>query len=323
MSNLTYMEDDAFINLDDKVVEVDQVTSILQMVWRITSQILKLVICCCSAGACVFLIYIISKFNKLRRSQNIFVLHYAIAYSIDMLVLPLLVLINDFTIGSWSGTIRWELMCLLYVINGSSYILVFVFGATIGIYWFIETVKTTWFQNLTNFKIYFIVAIYLICIIKFLIFSVECFFETISTSTILIVTYSTLLVVIIIINIAVKRVELNQDQLKSKYLLTISTYITCSYLPLLASSFLLNFDVPDPVYYVLNFTYLLTECFAFSGIIVVTYLLGENNKYFKTAYNRVFKRSVKSYDGSMLNDDSEEAEEVEDQVSESVNTGVA
>jgi hypothetical protein len=116
MSNLTYMEDDAFINLDDKVVEVDQVTSILQMVWRITSQILKLVICCCSAGVSVFLIYIISKFNKLRRSQNIFVLHYAIAYSIDMLVLPLLVLINDFTIGSWSGSIRWELMCLLYVI---------------------------------------------------------------------------------------------------------------------------------------------------------------------------------------------------------------
>jgi hypothetical protein len=35
------MEDDAFINLDDKVVEMDQVTSILRMVWMITSQILK------------------------------------------------------------------------------------------------------------------------------------------------------------------------------------------------------------------------------------------------------------------------------------------
>jgi hypothetical protein len=28
-------------------------------------------------------------------------------------------------------------------------------------------------------------------------------------------------------------------------------------------------------------------------------MLGEKNKYFKMAYNRVFKRSVKSYDGSM------------------------
>jgi hypothetical protein len=230
MSNFTYMEDAAFINLDDKIVEVDQVTSILQMVWRITSQILKLVICCCSAGASVFLIYIISKFNKLRRSNNIFVLHYAIANSINMLVLPLLVLINEIVRGM-SGWIRWELVCLLYAINGSSYILVFVFGATIGIYWFIETVKRTWFQNLTIFKICLIVAIYIICIIKLLTFSVECFFDTISTSTILVVTYSTLLVVIIIINIAVKSVELNQDQLKSKYLLTISTYITFSYLP--------------------------------------------------------------------------------------------
>jgi hypothetical protein len=226
---LTYMEDAAFINLDDKIVEVDQVTSIVQMVWRITSQILKLVICCSSAGASVFLIYIISKFNKLRRSNNIFVLHYAIANSIDILFLPLLILINEI-VGGMSGWIRWELVCLLYVINGSSYILVFVFGATIGIYWFIETVKRTWFQNLTIFKIYLIVAIYIICI-KLLTFSVECFFETISTSTILVVTYSTLLVVIIIINIAVKSVELNQDQLKSKYLLTISTYITFSYLP--------------------------------------------------------------------------------------------
>jgi hypothetical protein len=52
-------------------------------------------------------------------------------------------------------------------------------------------------------------------------------------------------------------------------------------------------------------------------------MLGEKKKYFKTAYNRVFKRSVKSYDGSMLNDDSEEAEEVEGQVSESLNSGVA
>jgi hypothetical protein len=81
--------------------------------------------------------------------------------------------------------------------------------------------------------------------------------------------------------------------------------------------------VPYIVYYILSVTYVLTECFAYSGIIVVTYLLGEKNKYFKTAYNRVFKRSVKSYDGSMLNDDSEEAEEVESQVSESLNSGVA
>jgi hypothetical protein len=72
-----------------------------------------------------------------------------------------------------------------------------------------------------------------------------------------------------------------------------------------------------------NVTYVLTEYFAYSGIIVVIYMLGEKNKYFKMAYNRVFKRSVKSYDGSMLNDDSEEAEEVEGQVSESLNSGVA
>jgi hypothetical protein len=107
MSNLTYMEDDAFINLDDKVVEMDQVTSILRMVWRITSQILKLVLCCSSAGASVFLIYIISKVNKLRRSNNIFVLHYAIANSIDILVLPLFVVINEI-VGGMSGWIRWE-----------------------------------------------------------------------------------------------------------------------------------------------------------------------------------------------------------------------
>jgi hypothetical protein len=312
MSNFTYVDDNAFDNLDaTEVSGSESVTSIIRTVWLVTSEIIKLLISCSSAGASIFLIYIISKFDNIRRSNHIIILHYAIACLVDMLLVPLLVFLNEVTMAhTW---MRWELICLLHIFNSSSCFLLLVFAASIGIYWFIENVKKTWVEKFTHFRIYFILTLYVIFFIKLLIFSTECFFYTVLTNIILVVVYCILLLIIIIINVGVKWMDLNEDQLNTKYLLTVSTYVTCSYLPLLTLSFMQHFEMPDVVDYVMGFAYYFAEYFAFSGIIVVTYLLGKKNEHFKEAYNKLFKRSAQRYDGNMLNDEWEEAAEAPNQ----------
>jgi hypothetical protein len=106
-------------------------------------------------------------------------------------------------------------------------------------------------------------------------------------------------------NIAVRRFELNEGQRKTKFQLTISTYIVCSYLPILALSIAKSFDLPDLVNDTVEYAYFFAECFAYSGIIVVAYLLGKRNKRFKTAYNKVCKSSATRDDENMFDDESE------------------
>jgi hypothetical protein len=305
MDSLADLEgEDIFDNLNaNDISETYSVTSIISTVWFVTSELIKLLISCCSAATSVFLICTISKFDSLRRSNHIFILHYAIGCLVDMLLLPLLVFVRE--VIALKGPILWEVICLLYTLTSSTCLLVFVFGASIGIYWFIESVTKARIQIFARSRIYFIVALYVICIIKLIILFTECFSDTELTATVIVVVYSILLLTLIIMNIAVRRFELNEGQRKTKFLLTISTYIVCSYLPILALSIAKSFYLPDLVNDTVGYAYFFAECFAYSGIIVVAYLLRKKNKRFKTAYNKVCKSSAARDDENMFDDESE------------------
>lgn len=283
------------------------VTSILEIIWSIASEIIKLVICFVSALASCFLIYIFFKFDKVKKKCNIFLLHYAITSLIDVLLVPLIKLVSEI---AFSGFARWEVFCVLFAINGSTNILVFWFGAAIGVYWFIENFQNSWIKNKRRFEIFTTIGIYIVCIIKLIVVTGECFVEeSLFTTTIIRIVYVIKVLLITGINIFVKRRGLSESQIKTRYELTISSYIIYSFFPLFVFSFCFSVNWSRKIIEFLLYIYSFAEYLAYSGTIVITYILLEKSKYFKVAYKSIFKRSVKHYDEEELNEESEEDEE--------------
>ncbi|EFA10584.1 uncharacterized protein LOC103314366 [Tribolium castaneum] len=303
--NETYTEDEIFGDLaTHEESSLPSTGSILQMLWNIIAEGTKLVICVLSAVSASFLIYIILKFEKVRKKCNIFLLHYAISSLIDVMLVPLVMLMSQF---AFSSTVGWEFFCFIYSINSSTNILVFVFGSMIGFYWFIQNFKNSWIKNQKKFELFATIFIYIVCSIKLAIVGGECFVEeSLHTSEILRGIFLILLLIITGINIVVKRKSLTDTQIKSKYELAVSSYIIYSFLPLFVIGFSFYFtwshDTIDFIFYF----YTLAEVLAFSGTPIITYILYQKSKHFRVAFNSIFKRSVKHYDEEELNEESEE-----------------
>ncbi|XP_063926640.1 uncharacterized protein LOC135140149 [Zophobas morio] len=307
MQNISFLEDETFGNLDP--TEFSHYVNVPGVLYVIV-EIAKLLICVGSAGASVFLVYVYLKFEKVRRKSSVFLLHYAIGCLIDMLLLPLMTLIIVFSTGSWSS--YWRVLCILDMLSSSTYILVFVFGTALGVFWFVENFRQHWIEKFPRFQLYFVIGCYVFCFIKLGVAAFDCMGPIgVHTSHLLIALYCSFMVVLIIINVLVRRTPLNENQRKTKYELDISNYVVFSYAPLLLCSYALyyNFFRYHSAFFIfVEFLLFSTEFLAYSCPIVVVYLLGRKNKYFKASYNVVFKKSARSYDEEDLNAEAESSD---------------
>ncbi|XP_044270504.1 uncharacterized protein LOC123015094 [Tribolium madens] len=301
--NDSFTEDEIFGDLEPHE-DSSPINSILEVIWNVVFEITKLVVCVSSAVAASFLIYIFLKFEKVRKKCNIFLLHYAISSLIDVMLVPLVMLLSQI---AFTGIFGWEVLCFIYSINSSTNILVFAFGAMIGFYWFIDNFHNSLIKNRKKFEIFTTILVYTVCSIKLAVVGGECFVEkSLYTSEILRITFFIIFLIIAGINIFVKRKTLTEIQVNTKYELTISSFLIFTYVPIFVLGFLFYFNLnPDWLNFVF-YVYNVTEIVAFSGTLIVTYILYQKSKHFRVACKSIFKRSLKNYDEEELDEESEE-----------------
>ncbi|KAJ3642376.1 hypothetical protein Zmor_025170 [Zophobas morio] len=294
MSNLTFLEDPAFDHT--QISQPVGMKSIIREIFFIIAEIINLFICACSAGASVFLVCVYLKFGTIRRKSSVFLLHYAMGCCVDLLLFPLAnVLANQLV----NEEAYWSLLCIVYTTSENTYILVFVFGTALGVYWFVEKFQRRWLRKVPRFRIWLTGICYVVFVVKVVVNVVQCLVTVwLGTSHVVVAICCSLMIVLIVVDVVVyKSRPLTKSQAKTKYQLDVSNYVVFSYVPLLLCSYIqFAFRIHNMFALFLDVLFRFAQFLAHSGPIVVVYWLGQNNKYFKAAYGSLFKRSTTRYD---------------------------
>lgn len=311
-----YLEDNIFDDFNSTEYQNSFGTSVwsLSEIWFISMNILKFLISLAALAAALFLITIISKYERLKTKTNIFLLHYAIACALDNIMLPVVGIFITLIVET-SPTRLQEIHCIGYQIGASTTLLIVLFAAAISVQWFLQNWKNKWLKKISNFEQYFAFSLYFLYFVKLIVYISDCFLPVIFFSKLLLLLcYLICFCIIIALNFFSSRQTLNVAQLNTKYQLTVSTYAILSYLPLvfivLLIHFVENLNFSIFLYHLVYFA----EFLAIGSCILVTYLLGVKNKYFKSVYSKVFKKSVREYNENDLDESSDDSENIQGNV---------
>lgn len=270
-------------------------------------EMLKLATGLVNVIADIILIVVILKHKRLQTRVNKYILHHIIGNLMYLVGSPILyIFIEIFRFGYGGHTSK-----IVYQFETSSLTLSAFFACALAVDWFVTIYKPEWlirFKTVHDKSFY---LIYIVWIVDFLINAgislnspgyYYIIYTSSSTRILCLMAFLTILVMRFLRLFA----RLPSESTKIAYALTISTCITACWLPVLIFHYIYFWDgfgygvtiiVFDIIYY-------LFELLSFGSSIIVCYMLGRLNKHFKMAFDRIYKRSVQTYDDDNLDESS-------------------
>lgn len=299
--NETEYESDPFAAVPDDVLNgtYPKTISVLSY-YLITINILKLILVLTVIVANAFLVIVILRFERLKAVRsNMYILNLSILNIIYYLCSPLFYIIcHLFSAHEEASIVILQTQSTLLTLYTT-------FALAMAIDWFLTGIKLHMMKTFDKCYKFAFIGIYGIFFIEWIIAFIYSEVEHVARAATFTIFYVVYAIILTILNILKTRMNFRSDSKEIEYSFTVSNIIIYSFLPLFC--FHLFYKVSTPyMYSILLVLEILPEIVEICHPILVIFMLGRLNKYFKMAYNKSFKRSVQNYQDDNLDTVSEE-----------------
>ncbi|VEN54634.1 unnamed protein product [Callosobruchus maculatus] len=263
------------------------------------SIVLRLILSLFVVAATIFLTVVILRFKRLKIRPNVYILNMALLH-LTFYLIPLIYILLHFIFYLNSNGIP------LFHTMVTAITLYITIAFMLGVDWLFFA----WKPNLECYCIkyfkYVLLGIYSVFILEW---TAGLCYGNIEHVTVIrplffTIVYLIYVVVLIVLNILKRRMSLNASSKRTEYALTISNITIFSFLPLLIFHAVMATTAIDNIHFYLFLCYLepFPSVIALGHPIYIVYRLGKDDKYFKMAYSKSFKRSVRNYNDDNLDE---------------------
>ncbi|CAG9859585.1 unnamed protein product, partial [Phyllotreta striolata] len=283
--------------------------------FRMVMDIIKFFLCVFVVIIDIYLIVVMMRNKRLRACKtNKYVLNYAIFNLLSFVALPFFAIFVELL-----RTVRlssWSFYCLERQVEDCSMIGLFLCCFALSFEWLI----TVYYNSNVNqiiiklytYSLHIIYALIFALLVLYTLLCFEVFYINIVLNIIL---YVILLIFILICNYL--RVKIPNPTSKKMFSLNIATVMTLCWLPLFIYHLLSSFFYRSyTLRFLLMASYFIPEILAYCSPIIVVFLLGKLNKYYKVAFIQscccISNRNYSGDDESFMEDDEEDKENVDD-----------
>ncbi|CAH1966689.1 unnamed protein product [Acanthoscelides obtectus] len=260
------------------------------------SVIIRLILSLFVIGAVIFLIVVLLRFKRLKIRTNHYILNMFFLY-LSLYLVPLIYILFHFMFSLNSSGIH----LLQTIITAVTLYITLAF--MLGLDWFVFAWKPHLESTYNKYFKYVLLGTYSVFGLEWAVAFCYDRLEHIILIRPLFFTivYLIYAVTLIVLNVLKRRISLAASSKKTQYALTVSNITIFSFLPLLIFHAFSALTGGSLIFY---FFMALLEPFlsiiAISHPIYIVYRLGRDDKYFKMAYNKSFKRSVRNYNDDDL-----------------------
>lgn len=289
--NETVIENDVFEDIVNRTSH--QQTIDIGEKYFIISEFVELISNVVNISAYLFLVITILRFKKLSTRTNTYILHLSLLYAIfaiaKLILNTLFVSIDSSLVleqASTSVLFLYLLICLI-----------------LGLDWFLSGYKPNFIEKYGPFQKHFLVVLYGIALTEYLLTFVYTHMHHMIRMGISRFFYALIILFMFVLNAMKRSVTLNSHSAKTAYAFNVSSIIIFSLIPMFICDTILWTHYDN---YILVCISIIPEILWYNHPIIVVYVLGMQNKHFKMAYTKSFKKSVQSYDDEDFIDESEE-----------------
>ncbi|CAH1966691.1 unnamed protein product [Acanthoscelides obtectus] len=297
-TNLT-IDDDPF---GDDYTSVSEDLFYYYYYYDVIVLILRLILCVLFVSASIFLAIVILRFKRLHTRSNIYILHMCFLH-VFVYTLPLLYFIIYVMIR---GHLHESAFFQTLSTTLSLYITI---GFLLGVDWFVFARKPNWVGTYDRYFKYVLAFVYLIFILEWAVafFYSRVYHLVVLRSLVFSIFYILYITVLIVLNILKRWLFLTSASKRTEYAFIVSNITLFSFLPLLIFHTINEFTLHVSPYFNLFMHYLepVPSTIALGHPILIVHLLGKENKYFRMAYSKMFKRSLRNYIDDNLDDSSD------------------
>lgn len=302
--NISYVEADPFLPVSPNATfgdtqEWSAFVAFMEVLF-IFRELLMLIVGVITIIIDILLIFMITKFERLKTPINRYIYHMAIMNLIYFFFLPLFLFIFYHLIGG-GPTIR-STFCYLDMVECTAVLGYWIFATSIGIEWMVRSKRESW---ITKAQFYYdnkFNLIYLFLGINLVTGIIGCIYNYRTEQYILLLIMPTLVVIVIVLNYIKRTGNFDDENLKTEYYLSISTFVIFLHLPY----FVVDTLHPFLHIFILYLSYLVFPLFTTSTPIIIFRFLLQKNKYFKMAFDAMFKKSVRNYESNDLDGDDDD-----------------
>lgn len=300
--NNTEFENDPFATVDENVINEAPPSSLVNVFgyYFIVTTIIKLILILAVIAGNIFLAIVIIRFKRLRAVRsNVFILHLCILNIVYYLCSPLFLTLGHI-MSSYETVTTFTLQTQMTLLT-----LYMTFAVCLAVDWFLTAKKSQYMKLSEKYYRFIYVAMYLLFLIEWAISLAYSEIQHVARAGLFFIFYVIYLIVLIVLNILKKKLNLRSQAKKTEYSLSVSNIIIFSFLPIFLFHINLHIVV-DNVAIVMLFLEIFPALIEIGHPLWIIYLLGRQNKYFKMAYYKSFKRSVRGYVDEDLDAISEE-----------------
>lgn len=298
-ANDTALVGDPLAEID---AEIEHEFNHYNIIWtiQIVFMFAKVIVCLISVAADMFLAVTILRFKRLQTRINTYILHMCIITSLLYFIIPMFVTILDLIIHHFAIYYMMEVQNTFLM----SYV---TFSLILAVDWIVSNYNSPWIAWYHRYYKYCIPVIYFM----FFIYTLVTVFSdgmTMTLMKIFLYYYIASAVILIALNIVKRFTRVKPETQKTAYAMTVSNIAIFSFLPTFFIYWLLTYLLPHNFTIDMIFVFIesIVVMLSLSHPIIIVYYLGKENKYFKMAYNKSFKRSIRSYGDDNLDEVSED-----------------
>nr|CAH7724953.1 unnamed protein product [Callosobruchus chinensis] len=263
------------------------------------SIIVRLILSLLVVAATIFLTVVILRFKRLKIRPNLYILNMALLH-LTFYMIPLIYILLHFIFYLNSNGVP-----LLQTMT-TAITLYITIAFMLGVDWLFFAWKPhleCWY--IKYFK-YVLLGVYSVFILEWAIAFCYDKMEHVAIIRPLFFTivYLIYVVILIVLNVLKRRMTLDASAKRTEYALTMSNITIFSFLPLLIFHAVMTSTAIGNVHFYLFMCYLepVPSIIAIGHPIYIVYRLGKDDKYFKMAYSKSFKRSVRNYNDDNLDE---------------------
>lgn len=288
--NGTVIENDVFQDIVNQISH-NQVIEPLEQ-YYIISEFVEFISNIVNISAYLFLIITICRYKRLNSRTNTYILHLAI---LNVIFTIAKVILNTVNINS-------EFELVLEQASTSVLLLYLIMSFILGLDWFTSGYRPALLEKYAPYYKHFLAVLYGIVLTEYLLTFVYTHMHHMIRKGISKFFYTLIIISIIILNIMKRCVILKSESAKTAYAFNVSNIIIFSLMPV----FIWDTISSGSDNVILVCIELIPEILWYNHPILVVYILGVQNKCFKMAYSKSFKKSIQSYDDEDFIEESED-----------------
>ncbi|KAG5886635.1 hypothetical protein JTB14_000997 [Gonioctena quinquepunctata] len=282
-------EDDPFTEVDEDTLRAEDTAG--NIVFYVIISLVKLAVCLTGMAAEVFLLVVLYRFSRLRSIRlNKYILNLTILNIIYYLVAPLYSISEHLVFKHYNATI--------FLLQTQSTILILYIAFAIGLAldWYLSSCEPKFMSGYEYFHRYVFWGIYVAFVIEWIFAFIYAKNHHMIRMRIFSVFYVSFLILLVIINMLKYTLSMKGSTLKTSHALVTTNIIFFAYFPLFIYHLIISYVTKEEILAIVLFTEFIPNLLVLGHPIMVVYMLGRTDKFFKIAYEKSFKRSPHEVD---------------------------